>query len=239
MTDPAESAFAKAKAVRAAPAAYGARHVVAGPSIPFTSAEGEARLIRCHAKAEYFPLSATFITQETQTLCSVASSVMVLNTLPIEKPVDPVFDPYPLFTQRTFFTPAVSALVSEAAARDHGMTLDEAARALAAHGVTATAHRADQTSEAQFRENAARYLSHTRHYVIANFLRGLVGEEGHGHFSPLGAYDEESDSLLVMDVARYKYPPLWIATKDLFAAMQTTDRVSGQSRGYITVSAAR
>jgi hypothetical protein len=47
--------------------------------------------------------------------------------------------------------------------------------------------------------------------------------EGGGHFSPLAAYHEESDSFLVMDVARYKYPPFWVHADLLCQAMATPD----------------
>jgi hypothetical protein len=33
-------------------------------------------------------------------------------------------------------------------------------------------------------------------YVIVNYTRGLLGQKGRGHISPLAAYDEASDSFL-------------------------------------------
>ncbi|HJZ34249.1 MAG TPA: phytochelatin synthase family protein, partial [Hyphomicrobiaceae bacterium] len=54
-------------------------------------------------------------------------------------------------------------------------------------------------------------------------------------FSPLAAYSGGGDALLVMDVARYKYPPFWVDTELLWQAMATTDTSSGQHRGYIVV----
>jgi hypothetical protein len=59
-----------------------------------------------------------------------------------------------------------------------------------------------------------------------------------GHISPLGAYDAKADKILVMDVARYKYPPVWVDAPALFAAMSTSDFVSGKSRGFLSVAAA-
>jgi glutathione gamma-glutamylcysteinyltransferase len=32
-------------------------------------------------------------------------------------------------------------------------------------------------------------------------------------------YDEETDSILIMDVARFKYPPHWVPLTDLTDAM--------------------
>ena len=31
--------------------------------------------------------------------------------------------------------------------------------------------------------------------------------------SPLGAYDEKADRFLILDVARYKYPPVWVTAE--------------------------
>jgi hypothetical protein len=38
-----------------------------------------------------------------------------------------------------------------------------------------------------------------------------------------------------MDVARYKFPPFWVGTNLLWAAMATTDTTSNRHRGYILV----
>lgn len=38
--------------------------------------------------------------------------------------------------------------------------------------------------------------------------------------------------VLVMDVARFKYPPHWVSLPVLFRAMQTVDVVTGKSRGW-------
>ena len=63
-----------------------------------------------------------------------------------------------------------------------------------------------------------------------------VEQTGDGHFSPvhaalysvvplwnhlfqIGGYHAETDSVLVLDVARFKYPPHWIKLPTLFSAM--------------------
>ena len=42
--------------------------------------------------------------------------------------------------------------------------------------------------------------------------------------------------LLVLDTARFKYPPWWVALEHLYDAMEATDADSGFSRGYFRVS---
>ena len=54
---------------------------------------------------------------------------------------------------------------------------------------------------------------------------------GEGHFSPLGAYDSKTDSFLLMDVARYKYPPVWVKTSQLYNSI----RDNGSWRGLVVV----
>ena len=39
----------------------------------------------------------------------------------------------------------------------------------------------------------------------------------------MGAYHPPTDSFLIMDVAKYKYPPVWASADTLFDAMATVD----------------
>ncbi|MGB6297273.1 MAG: phytochelatin synthase family protein, partial [Rivularia sp. (in: cyanobacteria)] len=57
-----------------------------------------------------------------------------------------------------------------------------------------------------------------------------------GHISPLAAYNKETDRFLILDVSRYKYPPVWVKAEDLWKAMNTKDSVSDKTRGFVLVS---
>jgi glutathione gamma-glutamylcysteinyltransferase len=57
-------------------------------------------------------------------------------------------------------------------------------------------------------------------FLVVNFCRQKLGQTGSGHFSPIGGYHKELDLVLVLDVARFKYPPFWVPLKDLWAAME-------------------
>jgi hypothetical protein len=98
-------------------------------------------------------------------------------------------------------------------------------------------HASDTTLDA-FRARAVKNLGDPRDVMIVNYNRAEVGQEYMGHLSPLAAYNAGADRLLLMDVARYKYPPVWVKTDALFAAMNTGDPSSGKSRGFVVVSAA-
>ena len=38
---------------------------------------------------------------------------------------------------------------------------------------------------------------------------------------------------LLLDVSRYKYPPVWVKAATMFDAMNTLDSTSQKTRGYI------
>jgi hypothetical protein len=64
----------------------------------------------------------------------------------------------------------------------------------------------------------------------------VIGQTGDGHFSPVGAYDPVSDSVLILDTARFKYGPHWVKLPLLWEAMQPVDPSTGRPRGYVLLS---
>lgn len=64
----------------------------------------------------------------------------------------------------------------------------------------------------------------------------MLRQTGTGHFSPIGAYDEASDSVLLLDTARFKYGPHWVKVDLLFDALIPLDPSTGKSRGYMILS---
>jgi hypothetical protein len=73
--------------------------------------------------------------------------------------------------------------------------------------------------------------------MIVAYRRGDLNQSGSGHFSPIGGYCAERDLVLVMDVARFKYPPHWVPLPLLYQAMQAVDPDTGRSRGYLLLRA--
>ena len=209
----------------------------AGP-VYFNTPAGQKLVARAERKADYWALSTTFVTQRTQTLCSVASSVTVLNALPLDKPDDPVFYPYRTFTQENFFNSHVSKAVPLSKVLGVGMTLEQIAEALRANGAAVKVTHGGRSSAEAFRARLIDSLNDTSNFIIVNFLRTGVGQIGEGHFSPVAAYDTTTDRVLLMDVARYKYPPAWLEVDALFDAMTGVDPDSGKTRGWVEVSAA-
>ena len=60
---------------------------------------------------------------------------------------------------------------------------------------------------------------------------------GDGHFSPIGGYHADKDMVLILDTARFKYPPHWVPLADLYMAMAPADPATGKPRGYIRLTA--
>jgi len=69
--------------------------------------------------------------------------------------------------------------------------------------------------------------------MTCSFSREALAQRGVGHFSPIGAYNEDQDMILVLDVARYKYPAFWVKVATMFDAMKTIDPVTNLKRGYV------
>jgi glutathione gamma-glutamylcysteinyltransferase len=75
-------------------------------------------------------------------------------------------------------------------------------------------------------------------HVIVSYSRGALGQSGGGHFSPVGAFAPASGMVLILDVARFKYPPHWVSIPALWAAMRRADPATGLPRGYLRLCAA-
>jgi glutathione gamma-glutamylcysteinyltransferase len=73
-------------------------------------------------------------------------------------------------------------------------------------------------------------------YSIVNFGRKELNQTGSGHFACLGGYHPKSDKVLLMDTARFKYPPFWVQMDELYDSLQSLDKDSGKMRGFLVLS---
>ena len=201
----------------------------------FDQPESATFLDEAEVKGNFWALVRYYISERIDTYCGIASSVMVLNALEVPSPVARLTYPYNKFDQDNFFTSAVLDVQQVHSIAGNGQTLAQLSSMLRTFGLTVDVHHADTVSPEQFRALAATTLKTTDHYVVVNFSRTVLGQEGRGHFSPLAAYDEKSDRFLLMDVARYKYPPAWVKAKDLWSAMNTDDADAKAKRGFVII----
>ena len=56
-------------------------------------------------------------------------------------------------------------------------------------------------------------------------------------FAQVGGYDAASDQVLLLDVARFKYPPHWVPLPVLYEAMRRKDPKTLQVRGWCLLRA--
>lgn len=205
--------------------------------IASTSPQGESLLIDADAREAYFTLASNYLTQKTQSFCGVASMVMIFNALQLPAPEVPEYAPYRTFTQDNIFNDRTEAILPQQTILKQGITLDQMGALLQVQPVVATVRHAADSDLDRFRSEASDYLAKPGHFVLANYYRNALGQQKGGHFSPLAAYDKESDRFLILDVARYKYPPVWVKAEELFAAMNTKDSDNeDRSRGYVLIS---
>ena len=140
----------------------------------------------------------------------------------------------------------MNCCVSLEEAKKTGITLDEFVCLAKCQGIAAELHRPpavaiENTTTAyteqlkHFRQTIVRVVSTdvlSTGVLVCSYNRKTLGQTGSGHFSPIGAYDPETDHVLILDVARFKYPPHWVLLETLFESMRTNDASTGQPRGY-------
>lgn len=72
--------------------------------------------------------------------------------------------------------------------------------------------------------------------LVISYNRKTLKQTGSGHFSPIAAYDDASDSVLILDTARFKYGAHWANLSLVYEAMKSIDPDTGKSRGFALLS---
>jgi len=231
--------------------------------VTFAAPESIKRLERSRHKVDFFHLANQFESQGNKAFCGPTSSVIVLNAVrmgndAVSKPQDtslvsaedrkvlpPGFDPlFHRYTQNNFFDEKVQEVKTrsevfglprgEGAKSDGGIQLRQLAGMLAAQGLDVKLRVLDDSlKDTTLREELTRNLKTEGDYVIVNYFRPVLKQQGGGHISPLAAYDAKSDSFLVMDVNATDQRWVWVKAPLLFASMRTTD--TQENRGYLLV----
>jgi hypothetical protein len=229
--------------------------------LDFGSEAGMARLAEAGMKADFAALANHFEAQSNALFCGPTTATIVLNALQARLPglprdrsrlrpedhdhLPPGADiSLPRYTQDMVIErgakPRARVLggVSVdgcAPRRDPGYQLRQLDELLRANGAKTTLVVVDDAMpDAQIREALRRNLGQAHDYVVVNYLRSAAGQPGGGHISPLGAYDEASDSFLVMDVNPAAYGWVWMPAPALIRGMRSFD--THENRGYILVS---
>jgi glutathione gamma-glutamylcysteinyltransferase len=202
-------------------------------AIAFSSQEGRrvfAEALAAGGLDGYFPLAEQFHTQSDPSFCGLGSLVVALNALGI--------DPGRLWKGpwRWFAEDLLDCCVPLEAVRERGLDLDELGCLARCNGADVELKRPDRAGFPEWRAAIAD-AAQARSVLIASYDRKLLDQTGSGHFSPIGGYHRQRDLVLVLDVARFKYPPHWVSTEKLYRAMEPADRATGKPRGWLTLRA--
>ncbi len=197
----------------------------------FSSPAGRQLFAEALAAGEldgYFRLAEQFHTQAEPEFCGLGSLVVALNALGI--------DPGRLWKGpwRWFSEELLDCCVPLDQVRIRGLDLDEVACLARCNGAAVELFRAESCDLAAWRGSLAS-AARGEGVLIASYDRAGLDQTGSGHFSPIGGYHSARDLVLVMDVARFKYPPHWISAERLWQAMHAIDPATGRSRGWIVL----
>jgi hypothetical protein len=119
-----------------------------------------------------------------------------------------------------------------------GIDIDQLQEMLKIKGVKSKLVNVKEFSEEKligFRNLVKEVTKSEKQFLILNYdhsYKSLIG----GHFSPVAAYDEKSDSILILDVAAHRNPWVWVNLSDIFHAMNTKNYAQTSYRGYLIVS---
>mmetsp|Transcript_88423 Transcript_88423/g.249164 ORF Transcript_88423/g.249164 Transcript_88423/m.249164 type:complete len:364 (-) Transcript_88423:111-1202(-) len=245
---------------------WSAGRTFASDLVAFNSTDGQMMLLKAMQNgtaACYANIAAHFETQGIQSVCSAATGAMMLNSLSssgIPMPTTGATTPYAYHTQSSILSgPCVATVETESGSQHEvfgigyvaswGATFDEVVGYWGCWAAVTAAHASEFDEDAlrvAVRRATHGTLGSKVDYALAlNYDRRVLGQVGDlgpdqpaGHWSPIAAYHEGSDMVLVMDVARYKYPPMWVPLKQAFAATSIVDGTSGKSRGWVALEPA-
>ena len=205
------------------------RRPLPADAIAFSSAEGRALFAEALAAGGmdgYFPLAEQFHTQSDPAFCGLGSLVVALNALGV--------DPGRLWKGpwRWFAEDLLDCCVPLEEVRARGLDVDELACLARCNGAEVVLERADASNVGRWRDDLAA-AARGDAVLVAAYDRVTMGQTGGGHFSPVGGYHAGRDLVLVLDVARFKYPPHWVPAERMWRAMQPVDVATGRARGWM------
>jgi len=162
----------------------------------------------------------------------------------VDIPTDNLYSPHPYATQNDIFNqctktnvishtgggPGVDGILTP----PYGLSMPQVAGLLRCHLNVTTGSGVGWEVQEQYvdkshmtigkmRFDIKNALTDPNSRVLVNYDRGAIGQDGGGHWSPVGSYSEKQDAFLILDVAKYRYPPAWVPTERLFDGLATYD----------------
>lgn len=201
--------------------------------VDFSSKEGKKLFSEALTKGQmesYFRLAGQYHAQSEPAFCGIAVLCMVLNSLSI--------DPQRIWKSpwRWYSEEMMVCCVPIDEVKKQGISFEVFTQMASCKGAHVEALRPETRTEAQFRADIQRATSRDTEFIVASYDRKAIGQTGTGHFCPIAGYHEDTDRVLLLDVARFKYPPHWVSIPLLYSAMLPIDATTGKSRGYFKIA---
>lgn len=209
------------------------RRLLPNPAIAFSSVEGRQifrEALALGGMEGYFSLAEQFHTQAEPAFCGLSSLVMVLNALSI--------DPGRIWKGiwRWYGEEFLDCCLPLSVVKENGITFDEFVCIARCNGAVVQGNRYNQSNLENFRQAVQQVTTEPGNiHLVVSYSRQILGQTGEGHFSPIGGYHPQRDLVLLLDVARFKYPPHWVSLPLLWKAFEPIDPVTNQCRGYISL----
>ena len=225
--------------------------------VDYRSSESKTRLCRslqAGSAVPYLALSSCFNTQAESAFCGLSTLTIILNSLRI--------DPHRIWkltVYRWYSEELLDCCRPLEDVKVSGTTLEEFVCLAECNGAIVNLVRpSDSEQEFQkFVQTVERVctggivkgnkkegdgeenldVENPEEFMAISFSRKTLGQTGDGHFSPIAALDFETNSVLMFDTARFKYPPYWVPLDLLFQSMLPIDKATGKSRGYVVLKA--
>ncbi len=228
----------------------------------WNSKEGIERLQRTEYKGDFYRLAHHFKPQVNPAACGQGAATVVLSAIyELNHKSFPVIEEWPitigdkkyplqyrLINDSNFFNESTDKILDrrtismKITKKDGsfggGIDIDELQKMLKVHGVKSKLVNVDKFSDeklAAFRKEVKEVVNSDKEFLLLNYdhsYKGLMG----GHFSPVAAYDEKSDSVLILDVAAHRNPWIWVNLSDIYHAMNTKNYAQTSYRGYLVVN---
>ncbi|KAJ7972621.1 Phytochelatin Synthase, Glutathione gamma-glutamylcysteinyltransferase [Quillaja saponaria] len=203
------------------------------PAIDFASFEGKKLFIEAIQNGTmegFYRLISYFQTQSEPAYCGLASLAVVLNALGID-PGRKWKGPW-----RWFDESMLDCCEPLEKVKASGISFGKLVCLAHCAGAKVDAFRTNQSNIHDFRKYVMKCSTSDNFHVISSYNRAAFKQTGTGHFSPIGGYHAGSDMALILDVARFKYPPHWVPLTLLWEAMDHIDETTRQHRGFMLIS---
>ncbi|XAR61071.1 Glutathione gamma-glutamylcysteinyltransferase [Bertholletia excelsa] len=203
------------------------------PAVEFASPQGKQLFVEALDGGNmegFFKLISYYQTQSEPAYCGLASLAMVLNALAID-PGRTWKGPW-----RWFDDSMLDCCEPLSKVKEKGISFGKLACLAHCNGAKVDAFRTNESTIDDFRRSLVSCTASQDCHMIISYHRAKLKQTGTGHFSPIGGYHAGRDMVLILDVARFKYPPHWVPLSLLWEAMDSIDDATGHYRGFMIVS---